>query len=261
MDSKLIDRIVWWIPIKRLRNDIREFLEKLLKSEENTNLNLKKLLELYVMSNSYSLDFKGQIGQDIIAYLCLKNKKNGFYIDIGAYDGINWSNTYIFEKLGWNGFCVEASPKTFEKLQKNRKCDLYNYAVCSKNIGKTRFLTSSVDELDVLDIHNTKEHKERIERESDNNMEYTEVNTITFEEIMSNYKDINHIDFMSLDIEGGELDVLKSIDFDKYSFGLITVEYNHNYNEIMELMYSKGYKKLMDNHFDVIFIKNHNIEL
>ena len=92
-------------------------------------------------------------------------------------------------------------------------------------------------------------------------MEYIEVDTITFDELMSNYKNINHIDFMSLDIEGGELDVLRSIDFDKYSFGLITVEYNENYNEILELMNSKGYKKLMDNHWDLIFIKNHNIDL
>ena len=255
MDLKTIDRIVWWIPIKRLRDDVRELLKSIIK--DNSSL----LLDFHIMSNSYGLDFKGQFGQDIIAYLCLKNKKNGFYIDIGAYDGIGLSNTYIFEKLGWNGFCVEASPKTFEKLQKNRKCDSYNYAVCSKNIGKTRFLTSSSGELDVLDIHNTDKHKERIKIESDNNMEYIEVDTITFDELMSNYKDITHIDFMSLDIEGGELDVLKSINFDKYSFGLITVEYNDNYKEILELMISKGYKKLMDNHCDMIFIKNHNIDL
>lgn len=131
----------------------------------------------------------------------------------------------------------------------------------SKNIGKAKFLTSTVGVLDVLDTHNTAGHKERIERESDNNMEYIEVDTITFDELMSNYKNINHIDFMSLDIEGGELDVLRSIDFDKYSFGLITVEYNENYNEILELMNSKGYKKLMDNNCDLIFIKNHNIDL
>ena len=257
MDLKTIDRIVWWIPIKQLRNYVKESLKSANQNKNKYSL----LLDFHIMSNSYGLDFKGQFGQDIIAYLCLKNKKNGFYIDIGAYDGIGLSNTYIFEKLGWNGFCVEASPKTFEKLQKNRKCDLYNYAVCSKNIGKTRFLTSTVDVLDVLDIHNTDGHKKRIKRESDNNMEYIEVDTITFDELMSNYKDITHIDFMSLDIEGGELDVLKSINFDKYSFGLITVEYNDNYKEILELMISKGYKKLMDNHCDMIFIKNHNIDL
>lgn len=254
MDLKTIDRIAWWIPIKRLRNYVRESLK-------STNKNKDLLLDLHIMSNSYGLDFNGQFGQDIIAYLCLKNKKNGFYIDIGAYDGIALSNTYIFEKLGWNGFCVEASPKTFEKLQRNRKCDLYNYAVCSKNIGKTRFLTSTIDALDVLDIHNTDGHKKRIKNESDNNMEYIEVDTITFDELMSNYKDITHIDFLSLDIEGGELDVLRSVNFDKYSFGLITVEYNDNYKEILELMHSKGYKKLMDNHCDMIFIKNHNIDL
>ena len=79
MNPNIIDRIVWWIPFKQLRNYIR----KLLKSKEKDSL----LLDLQIMSNTYGLDFKGQFGQDIIAYLCLKNKKNGFYIDIGAYDG------------------------------------------------------------------------------------------------------------------------------------------------------------------------------
>lgn len=78
---------------------------------------------------------------------------------------------------------------------------------------------------------------------------------------MSNYKDITHIDFLSLDIEGGELDVLRNVNFDKYSFGLITVEYNDNYKEILELMHSKRYKKLIYNYCDMIFIKNHNIDL
>lgn len=166
MNSNIINRIVWWIPFKQLRNDIRELLEKLLKSVEAIEKNKSLLLNLNIMSNTYDLDFKGEIGQDIIAYLCLKNKKNGFYIDIGAYDGINLSNTYIFEKLGWDGFCVEASPKTFEALKKNRKCDLYNYAVCSKNIGKTSFLISRADGLNVLEYHNTTEHKKELKEKA-----------------------------------------------------------------------------------------------
>lgn len=254
--KKDIDNIVWWIPFKKLRDSLRRLLLNIIELKKQFSI----FNDIYILSNSYGLDYKGQIGQDIIAYICLKNKKNGFYIDIGAYDGITLSNTYIFEKLGWNGFCVEANPKTFEKLQNNRKCDCYNYALCSKELGKSKFFTSSIDVLDVLEVHNSDSHRDRIIKSSNNNTNVIEIETTTFEKIMNNYKDVQHIDFMSLDIEGGEFDVLSSIDFNKYSFSLITVEYNDKYNEIKEFMLSKGYKILMKNRFDLIFIKNSNID-
>lgn len=111
-----------------------------------------------------------------------------------------------------------------------------------------------------MEFHNSDSHRDRIIRESNNNTNVIEIETTTFEKIMNNYKDVQHIDFMSLDIEGGEFDVLSSIDFNKYSFSLITVEYNDKYNEIKEFMLSKGYKILMKNRFDLIFIKNSNID-
>lgn len=187
-------------------------------------------------------------------------KKSGFYVDIGAYDGIEFSNTYIFEKIGWDGFCVEANPKTFDLLKNNRKCDVYNYALSSTNDSKAKFLTSTVNMLDVLEMYKTDRHENRIIRESNNNIEYIEIPTITFDELMKNYNDIDYIDFMSLDIEGGELDILKTIDFNKYSFGVITVEINHNYEEIKQLMFSNGYKVLIENHWDLMFIKDTKID-
>ena len=207
------------------------------------------------IENIEDFKFQSQYDQDFLAYIFFNGKKNGFYIDIGAYDGIALSNTFIFEKLGWKGFCVEASPKNFSELQKNRKCDLYNYAICNKNIGKAKFLTSNISVLDVLDIHNTVEHKERIKRESDN-MEYVEVNTITFDDLMKNYPNINNIDFLSLDIEGGELDVLKTIDFQKYNFNLLTIENNEPKDTLIDFMKEKGYKALLTLGCDILFIKN-----
>lgn len=73
-----------------------------------------------------------QLGADLVAYALHNGKKDGFYVDIGANDGVSISNTLLFENLGWQGFCVEASPKTYEALRKNRKCDCYNLAVFLK---------------------------------------------------------------------------------------------------------------------------------
>ncbi|RDU67593.1 FkbM family methyltransferase [Helicobacter didelphidarum] len=220
------------------------------------------LLDIWWLQQIQGAEFHGQLGQDIIAYTILKHKKHGFFVDIAAHDGISSNNTLLFERLGWNGFCVEANPETFKKLQQNRKCDCYNKAVFSKNIGITRFATTSADFLDTLEITMTKNHKERMENVSSGNVKYIEVQTITFNELMANYPDVTHIDFMSLDVEGGELEVLKGIDFDKYTFGVMTIEHNYVQSrkmDIINLLHDKGYRILFENNFDIMFVRNERI--
>lgn len=198
-----------------------------------------------------------QLGADLVAYALHNGKKDGFYVDIGANDGVSISNTLLFENLGWQGFCVEASPKTYEALRKNRKCDCYNLAVFSKNVGKMRLATTSVGALDSLEICNEDWHKERMLRESGEEIQYVEVQSATFDEIMANYPDITHIDFMSMDIEGGEFEALQGIDFDKYTFSLMAIEHA-NVTEAIEkitaLLESKGYKLLFFNAWDFFFV-------
>ena len=70
-----------------------------------------------------------------------------------------------------------------------------------------------------------------------------------------NYPDVKHIDFLSIDIEGGELIVLETIDFNKYSFGLITVENNFEEGVLVNFMKKNGYKVLIDIGLDILFIK------
>lgn len=229
---------------------------------------ISTMLDILWHSKLAGINFRGQLGQDAIAYILSNGKKDGFFIDIGAHNGVDISNSYMFEKLGWKGICVEANPKTFETLKANRNCDVYNYAVYSKNIGKTRMAISIIDVLDTLEINLTKHHKDRIEAHDKmnnkitNKIDYIEVETATFDEIMANYPNISHIDFMSLDVEGGELEVLKGIDFTKFSFGVITIEHNHieeSKNAIKNLLESNGYRLLMYNDFDFMFVRDEKI--
>ncbi len=200
-----------------------------------------------------------QLGADLVAYALHNGKKDGFYVDIGANDGVSISNTLLFENLGWQGFCVEANPKTFEKLRKNRKCDCYNLAVFSKNVGKTRMATTSCDGLDSLEINLTDNHRNRMQYEGgrDEEIQFIEVQSATFDEIMANYPDITHIDFMSMDIERGEFEALQGIDFDKYTFSLMAIEHNNvaeAIEKITALLESKGYKLLFFNAWDFFFV-------
>jgi FkbM family methyltransferase len=201
------------------------------------------------------IKFRGQFFQDAIAYLYLNMKNDGFYIDIGANDGITGSNTYALEQAGWKGVCIEPQPDIFKKLKHFRKCDCYNAAVASVHGENMEFLKVNNDfnALSGFDGFITDEHKKTI-HESGSSVERLSVNTVTFDEIMGKYPGVTTIDFMSLDVEGYEMNILNSIDFSKYSFRFITVEENGKEKEISALMTKNGYSYLMRAGVDLMFV-------
>jgi FkbM family methyltransferase len=227
---------------------------------------IKKLLELFEYPGTVlkmyagareNLNFQGQVCQDLIAYLYFKNKKDGFYVDIGANDGVTGSNTLVFEEVGWTGICVEPQPDIFEALKKNRKCDCVNAAISDTSNMNVKFIKASGEApngLSGLASKMSGAHKRRIRREN-GKIEYITVKTISFEDLMKNHNVITRIDFMSIDVEGAELDILKTIDFNKYSFGLITVENNAGGDVLERFMNTKGYKLFIDaGNVDLMFV-------
>lgn len=279
--KKLVDKIIWWLPTYKLRLTVRNFVESYINMEKSVmainnyfkfGIDNNKLFdkETYhksifsnfkyisnIDSNNDKITFYSQEGQDLLAYTYFKGKKEGFFIDIGAYDGITISNTLLFEELGWKVICVEADPDRFKSLKNNRKCDCYNLAIHSKTGEKLEFITSNCDVLNVLKEQSSDKHIERMKIDGNQKeLKTIEVNSITFDDLMSkNYPDIRHIDFLSIDIEGGELIVLETIDFNKYSFGLITVENNFEEGVLVNFMKERGYKVLIDIGLDILFIK------
>ena len=177
--------------------------------------------------------FFSQAGQDkIIKNHFFQNNKNGFFIEIGAYDGIIGSNCCHFEKfLNWEGIAIEASKIQYDKLKKNRKCKTVNKAISNK-IKDVEFVEVIEGLTQMSGINN--ENNTAIEIINNNKNSKTKISKITTttfeEEIKSNLE----IDYLSIDIEGEELDLLKSIDFNKYTIKVISVENNvpdkFNYN-------------------------------
>ena len=177
--------------------------------------------------------FFSQAGQDkIIKNHFFQNNKNGFFIEIGAYDGIIGSNCCHFEKfLNWEGIAIEASKIQYDKLKNNRKCKTVNKAISNK-IKDVEFVEVIEGLTQMSGINN--ENNTAIEIINNNKNSKTKISKITTttfeEEIKSNLE----IDYLSIDIEGEELDLLKSIDFNKYTIKVISVENNvpdkFNYN-------------------------------
>ena len=122
------------------------------------------------------------------------NKKNGFYLDIGAYDGIQTSNTFVLEKdLNWSGICVEANSEVFNTLSLNRKSKNLNLAVLDYK-GYCSFYGDSV--------------------RNDNIGNLTPCDTLN--NILEQNDAPSIIDYMSIDIEGSEFNALKDFDFKKW---------------------------------------------
>lgn len=179
--------------------------------------------------NTYS-----QVSQDLWVLEMLKNKKNGFFLDIGAYDGIKFSNSYILEKqYGWKGLLVEAHIDNFKKMCEIRDNTLVNCAMTDFN-GKV-FFDYNGNTGSKISNHGF------------------EVESITFDELFKRYNVPNIIDYMSLDIEGNEFISLQKFPFNTHICSLITVEHNlyidgeENKNKIKNLLINNGYILVKEN--------------
>ena len=188
---------------------------------------------------------KAQLNQDIKVLEFYKYKKNGYFVDIGANDGINISNTYLLEKdYQWKGICVEALPNKFKELVKNRTSININKAVYD-----TTGLTLDFSSNDLFSgiTKNIDKYKNSL------NKEVIKVETITLNDILEQNNAPNFIDYLTLDTEGSELIILNAVNFDKYKFGLIHLEHNYiepRRTDMKNLLLSKGYKYVGENQWD-----------
>ena len=183
------------------------------------------------------------IDKKLINYL---NYKNGYYIECGANDGVDKSNTWYFEKqLDWHGMLIEPHPKLFKSLVKNRgaKNTFINKALVDVNFKEKKIFLSDSD------------HTSFTQYEKKSN--YIEVACDNLTNILLNNNSPNLINFFSLDVEGFEFEVLKGIDFNKYNFEYFLIETKNL--EIINFLKNKNYsfiKKL--SHHDYLFKFNKN---
>jgi FkbM family methyltransferase len=75
-------------------------------------------------------EFYSQHGEDYLLFTLFRQHTDGFYVDIGAFDGVHISNTCVFDRLGWHGICVEAHPEYFSILERNRPGATCVHAAC-----------------------------------------------------------------------------------------------------------------------------------
>jgi FkbM family methyltransferase len=165
-------------------------------------------------------------GQDRWVLSVLQGKRNGYFVDIGAHDGKDDSNTYQLEKeYGWTGICVEPCTAGFKALKKNRKCIL-DHTVIYSTSGSVPFINREAHkQLSGIPTEDCCSYYTEQAKATGHPVETRQA--ITIGTLLSKYNAPTCIDYLSLDTEGAEYEILRVLDFNKYIFRTITVEHNY----------------------------------
>ena len=195
-------------------------------------------------------NFQSQICQDIFASFVVGDKYEKTFLEFGATDGLDISNSYLLESsFNWKGVLAEPSPQWHEALKKNRKnSKIITKCIWKESGKKLDFFMSDFGELSSL-----KDFVESDKVSIPNNVEARlksgktiSVETISLNDVIKEYFNGNCPSYISIDTEGSEYEILKAFDLDNFKPKVFTIEHNHTENEskIDELLINKGYIRI-----------------
>ena len=194
---------------------------------------------------------KSALRQEVFCLIYNNWKKEGYFVEFGAFDGIADSNTLSLERdFHWTGILAEPNVNFARALKTNRKNTIEQLAIGGENQVSRSFLNYA----------NLSTFAEYANKGSFNRKDgtLTNVEVITLTELLDRNNAPKIIDFLSIDTEGSELEILTAFNFDKYSFNFICVEHNFTQNKLLllDLMSNNGYKEVLQSHskFDSFFV-------
>jgi FkbM family methyltransferase len=184
------------------------------------------------------------MGEDVLLDVLFKDKPSGFFVEIGCIDGKRFSNSLTFEERGWNGLCIEAHAGYIDLLKRNRPNSIVVHcAVGEADEDNVPFFANSRGSLSTLD-HSLETHFKEQFADFFTGFEEQHVNKRQLDTLFREHK-ISDIDFISLDIEGYEIEALKGLSLHKYRPRAFVVEADTKDQEarLDHILLSSGYIK------------------
>ena len=180
-----------------------------------------------------------------------KNKKNGFYVDVGCYHPIHRNNTYLLYKKNWNGINIDTSQFSIDLFDYMRPKDLnYNCAISNKNEIIKLFYQKELSQLSTIESDQAKTVFQ-------GNIKEKNIQAFTLDEILNKGKyKYSKIDFLDIDVEGADLKVLEGLSFDQFKPELVCVEIHAQetkQSDIYKFLINKNYELLWSGVFSHIF--------
>ncbi|SEW41431.1 methyltransferase, FkbM family [Cognatiyoonia koreensis] len=228
---------------KQLKEAEREVVAALNKNNTRARAPFVRLLHEVRGMLHPAFPYASQAGQDQIVDRYFKGKRGGTFVDVGAYDGLSGSNSLFFERWrNWSGVMVEPVAVQRARAEAQRSVPCLPYAVSDKN-GEAQFMavTEGYTQMSgLLDQYDSK-MLERVRADPRHAEQVITVQTRTLAAILEE-ADLANPDFISLDIEGGELAALEAFPFKNHRVGAWAIENNAGGTDIAKLMRSKGYQ-------------------
>jgi len=192
-----------------------------------------------------------QFGQDEFVVDVLRGMRNGYFIESGAFDGIQGSNTLWLEKsFGWNGICIEPNDAEFLRLKKNRNCHCVNACLYDRETH-IEFLENGRSGGGILSEYHPAQLEYvrsayKVALNSSGIPITTTKATRTIGSILKEYEAPPIIDYWSLDTEGSEFSILRSFPFEQYAIRLLTIEHCWlpNRERIQTFLEKRGYLRI-----------------
>lgn len=190
---------------------------------------------------------KAQLRQDIVVAVLSRMKRNGYFVEFGATDGVYLSNTFLLEEqLGWTGILAEPARVWLAALRENRPNAIIDDRCVYEKTGaqlmfrevQSDFALSTIVEFSDVDLHrNTRKVGETYP-----------VETVTLEDLLAQHGAPEEIDFLSIDTEGSELSILQAFDFSRFRFNVIACEHNYSStrDRVLDLLKSNGYHRILN---------------
>jgi len=183
-----------------------------------------------------------QHGQDLLALVLSGRKRNGYFVEFGAADGVRLSNTYLLEReYGWSGILAEPAANWHRALRAKRTCHIETRCVWSESGRKLSFNQTPTPMLSTITSFNDSDFHARRRRRG----KQYDVETVSLLDLLDQHNAPAVIDYLSIDTEGSEYDILRSFDFRRYRFRVITCEHNltPNREKVFELLGANGYER------------------
>lgn len=212
------------------------------------------LLQSWVITN---LDRShAQLQQDLVAEFFFKNSK-GYFVEFGATNGIDLSNSYILEKeLGWDGLLSEPARSWKHSLLSNRSAHKDFRAVAGVTGEIRNFTEATQGEYSTF----TSQSNQGIHQNIRSNSESYDVETVSLFDLLQSANSPKHIQVLSIDTEGSEYEILSTFPLSEYEIDLIFVEHNHTtYEKLIDnLLVENGYKRFLSHisEFDGWYLRN-----
>lgn len=211
---------------------------------------------LRLQSFSDQVMLAAQHGEELFLWNLLNFSTDGCFIEIGAYDGKSLSNSLFFEQIGWRGILIEAHPELVQVCRKNRPLAKVVHAALGESTASSVEFSMVRGEpgLDTLSfVSSNEQHHQRIKQKG-GAIEKIRVPSGNLSGLLESLG-ITQIDWVSIDVEGAELSILKGIDFVKYRPKVLMIEANSKaeYEAVNMHLLKYGFKQFMKVGCNVIF--------